>query len=127
MNWLLNFSILLIFIENDDISDENSLDEKIDSDANTANTVSEENVNSTNFSLEKVSMEQTSEETVAVEYQEAPSASAVPVPTFTPQQTHTVSSTGITAHSAPPQNLKTLPHGMYTILDVFTTKIKRYK
>lgn len=68
--------------------------------------------------MEPASTEQVAEETVAVEYQEAPSASAVPVPTFTPQQPLTASSSGIAALSAPPppqpQNLKTLPHGMYT-------------
>lgn len=49
-------------------------------------------------------------ETEAVEYQEAPSASAVPVPTFTPQQPLAVPAPGIAAHPAP-QNLKTLPQG----------------
>lgn len=97
--------------ENDDISDENSLDEKIDTEPN-ANTIPEENIVNTNFDIEKTTMEQASEETGTVEYQEAPSASAVPVPTFTPQQPLTVPSSGIAAHSAPPQNLKTLPHGM---------------
>lgn len=48
-------------------------------------------------------------ETAPVEYQEAPSASAVPVPTFTPQQPqHALPAPGIVAHSAP-QNLKALP------------------
>lgn len=102
------------YTENDDVSDENSLDEKIDTEPNTVNTIPEENaVNSTNFNMEKTTMEQVSEETGTVEYQEAPSASAVPVPTFTAQQQPlTVSSSGIASHSAPPQNSKTLPHGM---------------
>lgn len=46
--------------------------------------------------------------TETVDYQEAPSASAVPVPQFTPQQPHAVPAPGIAAHPAP-QNLKTLP------------------
>lgn len=50
-------------------------------------------------------------ESGTVDFQEAPSASAVPVPTFTPQQPHAVSPPGINAHSAP-QNLQTLPQGI---------------
>lgn len=94
--------------ENEEASDENSLDEKIDSEPTTA--IPEENVvNTESVSMESATPEQVAEDPGAVEYQEAPSASAVPVPTFTPQQP--VSSPGIAAHSAPSQNLKTLPHG----------------
>lgn len=110
-----------MYTENEDASDENSLDEKIDSEPITANSIQEENaVNNTNVSLEPASVEQVVEETGAVEYQEAPSASAVPVPTFTPQQPLTASSSGIAGLSAPSQNLKTLPHGMYTFTHIAT-------
>lgn len=105
-----------LYTENEDASDENSLDEKIDTEPTTATTIQEENVvNTKNVSVEPASTEQVVEEPGIVEYQEAPSASAVPVPTFTPQQPLTASSSGIAALSAPPppQNLKTLPHGMY--------------
>lgn len=99
-------------LENEDASDQNSLDEKIEMEPTTAITISEENaVNTTNASTEPASTEQVSEETEAVEYQEAPSASAVPVPTFTPQQPLAMSSSGI---AAPQQILKTLPHGMHS-------------
>lgn len=111
-----NFLVLIVLFsrtETDDASDDNSLDEKMDTEPTTATTIPEENaVNATNVSTEPASTEQVSEDTGAVEYQEAPSASAVPVPTFTPQQPLAAApSPGI---AAPPQNLKTLPHGMYT-------------
>lgn len=105
--------VLFSYTENDDVSDENSLDEKIETEATiaTITTVPEENVvNTTSVNMEPASELQVAEETGAVEYEEAPSASAVPVPTFTPQQPLAVPSSGI---AAPPQNLKSLPHGMY--------------
>lgn len=100
--------VLISCTENEDASDDNSLDEKMDSEPTTATTPEENAVNATNVSTEPASTEQVTEETGAVEYQEAPSASAVPVPTFTPQQPLAAPSSGI---AAPPQNLKTLPHG----------------
>lgn len=101
--------------ENEEDSDGNSVDEKIDSEPSDTITVPEGNVaNAANASMETAAIEHVAEEGGSVEYQEAPSASAVPVPTFTPQQPLTAPASGITtAHSAQPQNLKALPHGMY--------------
>lgn len=91
----------------------------------TATTIPEENaVNTTNVCTEPAPTEQVTEETGAVEYQEAPSASAVPVPTFTPQQPLAAPSSGI---AAPPQNLKTLPHGAYIQFNHLHTNVDRYR
>lgn len=64
-------------------------------------------MNATNVEVEPVD---NAGDNGTVEYQEAPSASAVPVPTFTAQPPHTVPAPGIGAHPAQ-QNLKTLPQG----------------
>lgn len=73
-------------------------------------------------SVEVVKLNNTGE-TEAVEYQEAPSASAVPVPTFTPQQPLAVpAAPGIAAHPAP-QNLKTLPQGRIYYLKNMVLKL----
>ncbi|XP_055314162.1 caprin homolog isoform X2 [Sitodiplosis mosellana] len=93
----------------DENSSEQSGDVKTDVDeVNAATTPEEVIVNvTTNVNIDAATVN-TQGESGTVDFQEAPCASAVPVPTFTPQQPHTVSPPGINAHSAPP-NLKTLP------------------
>lgn len=95
-------------MENESSSDATG-DEKPTVEVETANIPEENDVNASNVSVEVIKLNNTGE-SETVEYQEAPSASAVPVPTFTPQQPLAVPAPGIAAHSAP-QNLKTLPQG----------------
>lgn len=84
---------------------------KSNEEVNTDASPEENIVDSTTISVEAETMDTQGESNVEVDYQEAPSASAVPVPTFTPQQTQAVSAPGISA----PQNLKTLPQGKKSI------------
>lgn len=96
------------FIVDDENSAEQTGDEKPkDDETNTATDLEENASSATDVIVE--AGEAPMESGTVNDYQEAPSASAVPVPTFTPQQPHAVSTPGI-AHSAP-QNLKTLPQG----------------
>lgn len=90
-----------------DVSGEVNSNEEVNTDASPEENI----VDSTTISIEAETMDTQGESTAEVDYQEAPSASAVPVPTFTPQQTHAVSAQGITA----PQNLKSLPQGKKSI------------
>lgn len=109
INWEKKLNWLTKFIE-DENSSEQSGDVKADDEANTANIPEETIMNvATNVNIEATTVNAQGE-SGTVDFQEAPSASAVPVPTFTPQQPHAVSPPGINAHSAP-QNLQTLPQG----------------
>lgn len=115
-------------LENENASDEMGDENAVD-DTNTDAETEENVANEINVNVEVTTVNNTTD-SGSVEYQEAPSASAVPVPTFTPQQPHTVPAPGIAAHSAP-QNLNTLPQGkdLYVILvfasrNDFSSKLK---
>lgn len=104
-------SLKLFKTETENATDEIGLDDKTDTEPNVAIVPDETAASATsNASIEAAPAVNNPSESGSVEYQEAPSASAVPVPTFTPQQPHTVPTPGIAAHSTP-QNLKTLPQG----------------
>lgn len=94
--------------ENENASVETG-DENPIAESNSDAALEENNVDATNVSVEAETVNN-AVDGGTVEYQEAPSASAVPVPTFTPQQPLAVPAAAIAAHSAP-QNLKTLPQG----------------
>lgn len=109
--------------ENDNVSDDAG-EEKLNEEPNTATELDLNSVNATsanasananaNATVEAGNVSNNAAGESAPEYQEAPSASAVPVPTFTPQQPHALPASGVAAvnaavaHSAP-QNLKALP------------------
>lgn len=101
--------------ENEIVSDE-IVEEKAVDESNSVPIAEQDSVNVVNANVaaipnvEAVGNVSNAGESAPVEYQEAPSASAVPVPTFTPQQPqHALPApSGIVAHSAP-QNLKALP------------------
>lgn len=97
---------MLIFFNLEENSSEQINDDKPEEEASPVVTPEETvaDVSSANVEAENVNNQG---ESGTIDYQEAPSASAVPVPTFTPQQPHVVPAPGITS----PQNLKTLPQG----------------
>lgn len=105
----MNFEIykLLIFAEEENAAEQSGDDKPKDDETNTADDVDDTVESAMDVIVE--ASETPVESGTVNDYQEAPSASAVPVPTFTPQQPHAVPTAGI-AHSAP-QNLKTLPQG----------------
>lgn len=98
-----------------EIASDEVVEEKANDDSDTAPIPEETIVSAVNASpnVEAVGNVSNSGEAASVEYASvAPSASAVPVPTFTPQQQqqqqHAMPVPGIAAHTAP-QNLKPLP------------------
>lgn len=97
---------------NENASDETG-DEKANEETNAA-AASQEDVQSATSSVVEAGNVNDSGESGTVEYQEAPSASAVPVPIFTPQQPHVLSTPNIGGHPAP-QNLNTLPPGKHSV------------
>ncbi|XP_031627989.1 caprin homolog isoform X3 [Contarinia nasturtii] len=91
-------------IELQENASEEISDVKSDDDAKTVITPEEIVVEETTVNVEAGKVNNQGE-SGTIDYQEAPSASAVPVPTFTPQQPHVVAAPGINTQ----QNLKPLP------------------
>lgn len=102
--------------ENENVADNQIDDVSMNENQSTdqaSHVLSEPTINA-NDSNEKAT-DELSENNNAIEFQEAPSASAVPVPTFgQPQQPHNVATPPINSHSAS-QNIKTLMQGEFWI------------